>query len=186
MLLMIDASMHIDRPPYEPDFSYKVKTRAYFALKSGFKRACPRFSGLCAPPAPHSALKRDIEPACATCGSVCREEAEKYAFTPPVKKQTQKKVTEIWPGSEGWLLRSSTDGSSRDMVPGSLFKVETLVGGIPPGTFSFQDPHKVIIEDAGMDFLNHPRSGARKMSKAALSTYQNVLSRRYIPLLAGH
>jgi len=43
------------------------------------------------------------------------------------------------------------------MVPESLCKVETLVGGIPPGTFSFQDPHKVIIEDAGMDFLNHPR-----------------------------
>ena len=43
------------------------------------------------------------------------------------------------------------------MVPGSLCKVETLVGGIPPGTFSFQDPHRVIIEDAGMDFLNHPR-----------------------------
>ena len=43
------------------------------------------------------------------------------------------------------------------MVPESLCKVEALVGGIPPGTFSFQDPHKVIIEDAGMDFLNHPR-----------------------------
>ena len=43
------------------------------------------------------------------------------------------------------------------MVHKSLCKVETLVGGIPPGTFSFQDPHRVIIEDAGMDFLNHPR-----------------------------
>jgi hypothetical protein len=43
------------------------------------------------------------------------------------------------------------------MVPGSLYKVETLVGGIPPGTFSFQDPHRAAIEDAGMDFLNHPR-----------------------------
>ena len=49
------------------------------------------------------------------------------------------------------------DRSSRPMVPKSLCKVETLVGGIPPGTFSFQDPHRVIIEDAGMDFLNHPR-----------------------------
>ena len=43
------------------------------------------------------------------------------------------------------------------MVPERLCKVETLVGGIPPGTFSFQDPHRVIIADAGMDFLNHPR-----------------------------
>ena len=43
------------------------------------------------------------------------------------------------------------------MVPESLCKVEKLVGGIPPGTFSFQDPHRVIIEDADMDFLNHPR-----------------------------
>ena len=43
------------------------------------------------------------------------------------------------------------------MMLESLFKVGVLPGGIPPGTFSFQDPHKVIIEDAGMDFLNHPR-----------------------------
>ena len=43
------------------------------------------------------------------------------------------------------------------MVPESLCKVETLVGDIPPGTFSFQDPHRVVIDDAGMDFLNHPR-----------------------------
>ena len=88
---------------------------------------------------------------------MCREEAAKYAFTPPVKKQTKKKVIEIWQDHRGGIIRSCTDGSSRDMVPGSLCKVETLVGGIPPGTFSFQDPHRVIIEDAGMDFLNHPR-----------------------------
>jgi hypothetical protein len=59
-------------PLAEPVFSYKLKSRAYFALKSEFKRACRRFWGLCAPPAPHSALKRDIVPVCATWGSVHR------------------------------------------------------------------------------------------------------------------
>ena len=87
-----------------------------------------------------------------------------------MKNQTKKKVIEICQDHRAWHLRSSTDGSSRDMVPESLCKVETLVGGIPPGTFSFQDPHRVIIEDAGMDFLNHPRSGARKMSNVMVAT----------------
>ena len=95
-----------------------------------------------------------------------------------MKNQTKKKSQKSGQDQRAGIIRSCTDGASREKVPESLCKVETPVGGIPPGTFSFQDPHRVIIEDAGMDFLNHPRSGARKMSKEALSTYQHVLSRR--------
>jgi len=83
--------------------------------------------------------------------------SSKIRVHPSREKPDQKKVIEIWPGSEGWHLRSFMDGSSRGMVHGDLFKVDILLGGIPSGTFSFQDPHRVIIEDAGMDFLNHPR-----------------------------
>ena len=73
----------------EHDFSYKWKSELILPLKSGFKRACRRFSGLCTPPAPHPVPKRYIAPVFATWGSVFRAEAAKYALTPLVKK--------IWP-----------------------------------------------------------------------------------------
>ena len=77
-----------------------------------------------------------------------------------MKNLTKKKVIdnlENWFGDMARHLRSFVDGSSRAMVYEGLWKVETPVSGIPPGTVSFLYLKIPRNEDAGMDFLNHQR-----------------------------
>ena len=97
-------------PTPEPVFSYKLKSRAYFALKSEFKRACRRFSGLCAPPRTPSSPQTRYSASLCHMGVCASSISSKIRVHPSREKPDQKKSHRNLARTQGRHLRSFIDG----------------------------------------------------------------------------